>query len=74
MDKATVQGRLGRALRARREAMQVSQERFADSIGMHRAYYSSLERGERNVTIETLARVAKGLQITIAALAKDAAI
>jgi len=74
MDKATVQGRLGRALRARREAMQVSQERFADSIGMHRAYYSSLERGERNVTIETLARVAKGLQMTIAALAKDAAI
>jgi len=54
--------------------MQVSQERFADSIGMHRAYYSSLERGERNVTIETLARVAKGLQMTIAALAKDAAI
>ena len=74
MEKATVQGRLARAVRARREAMQISQESFADSIGMHRAYYSSLERGKRNITIQTLAKVAEGLQITIAALAKEAAI
>jgi transcriptional regulator with XRE-family HTH domain len=74
MEKATIQGRLARAVRARREAMHISQESFADSIGMHRAYYSSLERGQRNITIQTLARVAEGLQITIAALAKEAAI
>jgi len=74
MNKATTQARLARAVRARREAMKMSQETFADSIGMHRAYYSSLERGERNVTIQTLARVAEGLLTTIAALAKDAAI
>jgi transcriptional regulator with XRE-family HTH domain len=54
--------------------MQVSQEGFADLIGMHRAYYSSLERGQRNVTIQTLARVAEGLQVTIATLAKEASI
>jgi len=74
MNKATVQARLARAVRTRREAMNISQETFADSIGMHRAYYSSLERGERNVTIQTLARVAEGLQVSIAVLAKDAAI
>jgi transcriptional regulator with XRE-family HTH domain len=74
MNKATAQARLARAVRARREAMKISQETFADSIGMHRAYYSSLERGERNVTILTLARVAEGLRVTIASLAKDAGI
>lgn len=74
MNKATAQARLAQAVRARREAMKISQEAFADSIGMHRAYYSSLERGERNLTIQTLARVAEGLDVTIASLAKDAAI
>jgi len=74
MNKATVQARLARAVRARREAMNISQESFADSIGMHRAYYSSLERGTRNVTLQTLARIAEGLRVTIATLAKDAAI
>lgn len=74
MNKATVQMRLARAVRTRREAMNISQESFADSIGMHRASYSLLERGLRNVTVQTLARVAEGLQVTIAVLAKDASI
>jgi len=74
MEKATIQWQLAQVVRARREALKISQEAFADSIGMHRAYYSSIERGERNLTVETLARVAKGLRVTIATLAKDAAI
>jgi transcriptional regulator with XRE-family HTH domain len=74
MEKVTVQTRLAGAIRARREAMKISQESFADTIGMHRAYYSTIERGERNLTIHTLARVAEGLRVTIATLAKDAAI
>lgn len=74
MEKTTIQRQLARAIRARREALKISQEAFADSIGMHRAYYSSIERGERNLTVETLARVANGLRVTIVTLAKDAAI
>ena len=74
MEKLTVQKKLAVALRRRREALEFSQERFADSIGMHRAYYSGLERGERNLTIQTLTRVAKGLKTDIATLAKQAGI
>jgi len=74
MEKATIQQRLAQAVRGRREALDISQEAFADSIGMHRAYYGAIERGERNLTIETLARVAVGLNVTIATLAKDAGI
>lgn len=60
MTSALVQ-RLGRALRARREASGMSQEAFADAIGMHRTYYSAIERGEKNMQLDTLARVCQGL-------------
>jgi len=49
----------------------MSQEAFADSIGMHRAYYSAIERGERNLTLRTLWRVAKGLEIRMSELLRD---
>lgn len=74
MEELTITKRLGAALRRRREALEYSQESFADAIGMHRAYYSALERGERNMTIQTLARVTAGLSTDIATLAKLARI
>src|ERR1700677_3921102 len=62
---------LGAAIRKRRMALKVSQEAFADLIGMHRAYYSAIERGERNLTLGTLHRVAKGLGVRMADLMRD---
>lgn len=61
MDEASLQEKLGAAIRERRTALEMTQEAFADSIKMHRAYYSKIERGERNVTLATLWRVAGGL-------------
>ncbi|EIL88766.1 helix-turn-helix domain-containing protein [Rhodanobacter sp. 115] len=72
MDKVTLQTKLGTAVRERRQALEYSQDTFADAIGMHRAYYSAIERGERNVTLATLARVADGLDMPIAALMAQA--
>ncbi len=72
MDKVTLQTKLGTAVRERRQALEYSQDTFADAIGMHRAYYSAIERGERNVTLATLARVAEGLDMPIAALMAEA--
>ncbi len=72
MDEATLRMRLGAAIRERRTAMEFSQESFADSIQMHRAYYSSIERGERNLTLATLWRVAEGLKLSLADLLKSA--
>lgn len=63
MDEATPQEQLGAAIRERRAAMEMSQEAFADSIKMHSAYYSKIERGERNVTPATLWRVARALGV-----------
>lgn len=72
MDKVTLQTKLGTAVRERRQALEYSQDTFADAIGMHRAYYSAIERGERNMTLATLARVAEGLDMRIAELMAEA--
>ena len=74
MDKVTLQTRVGAVIRERREASGVSQDTFADSIGMHRAYYSAIERGERNVTLSTLFRLATGFKTTIAKLMAEASL
>lgn len=72
MGNSAMQKRLGAAIRLAREAAGHSQDSFADAIDMHRAYYSAIERGERNLTLATLARVADGLQLSIADLATAA--
>lgn len=72
MNKVTSQTKLGAAIRQRRLAQDYSQDSFADAIGMHRAYYSSIERGERNLTLTTIGRVAAGLECKIEDLMRDA--
>jgi transcriptional regulator with XRE-family HTH domain len=62
---------LGRAIRARREKMGVSQERFAVQAGVHRTYMSAIERGKVAVSVAVAAQVAKALGVTLSALFKD---
>ena len=56
---------LGKAFRKRREALGFSQESYADEIGMHRTYYSAIERGEKNLQLDTLERICTGLDVLI---------
>jgi transcriptional regulator with XRE-family HTH domain len=49
-----LQKALGRNLRKRREAMGLSQEKFAEHLGFHRTYAGALERGERNISLKSL--------------------
>lgn len=69
---ATLAQRLGKALRARREATGCSQEAFADRINMHRTYYSAIERGEKNLQLDTLQRICHGLGVTLWEVMRDA--
>lgn len=64
--------KLGLAIRRRREKIEVSQEGLAEIIGCHRNYVGYLERGEQNVTIDMLARVAKALGCTVTNLVEEA--
>ena len=55
-------------IRQRRQAIGLSQEALADNCGLHRTYIGAIERGERNLTVNTLARVAEALGCTAADL------
>lgn len=48
-----------------------SQESFADHCGLHRTYMGGIERGERNLTIQTVFTVAKGLDLTLSELLEN---
>jgi transcriptional regulator with XRE-family HTH domain len=58
-----LQRTVGRNLRAYREARGLSQEAFADVVGVHRTYMGGLERGERNITLKSLERIAGRLGV-----------
>lgn len=58
-----LQRTLGANLRAYRQARNLSQEAFADACGLHRTYVGALERGERNLTLRTLERMAELLDV-----------
>lgn len=72
MPSTPLLSKLALTIRRRREALSLSQEAFADLIQMHRTYYSAIERGERNMTLHTLEKVAKGLKARLSDLFTDA--
>jgi transcriptional regulator with XRE-family HTH domain len=54
---------LGENLRAYREAEKLTQEAFAIAIGFHRTYLGGLERGERNLTLKAVEKIAARLDL-----------
>jgi transcriptional regulator with XRE-family HTH domain len=60
-----------RNLRKFRTGKNLSQEGLAELAGLHRTYVSSVERRERNVTLETLERLAAALEVDPVDLLKD---
>lgn len=69
-DKALLRT-FGAAVRQRRQASGLSQEDLAERADLHRTYVGGLERGERNVGLLNVARLAKALGVTVAELVED---
>jgi transcriptional regulator with XRE-family HTH domain len=57
--------RFGRAIRRVREEQQINQEEAAERCGLHRTYYSGVERGIRNVSLVNIERISKGLRVPL---------
>jgi transcriptional regulator with XRE-family HTH domain len=60
--------RFGELVRRLRLERGYSQEEFSFRVGLHQTYVSSVERGERNVTIGTADNIAKALGTTLSAM------
>jgi len=62
---------VGRRIRQEREAQGHSQERLAERAGLDRTYISSCERGRRNISLITLAKIARALDVAPGSLLSD---
>lgn len=58
-----LQRTVGRNLRQHRRALGLSQEAFAELVGVHRTYMGGVERGERNLTLKSLERIAETIGV-----------
>jgi len=65
---------LGKAIRVLRLETGLSQEALADEVGIDRSYMGGIERGEHNVALVNLVKIALALQITAAELLKKASL
>lgn len=54
----------GARIRAYRHAMKLSREALAELADLHPVYIGQLERGEKNMTLRTLAKIATALDVT----------
>ena len=63
--------KMGAALRARREALGISQAEVAGRCGMHATFVAGVERGERNVSYLTLLRIVTALETKIHLVLKN---
>jgi transcriptional regulator with XRE-family HTH domain len=59
---------LGSAMRSARSERGYAQESFAARVGLDRSNYGAIERGESNVSLDTIVKIATGLGITAAEL------
>jgi transcriptional regulator with XRE-family HTH domain len=57
--------RFGRAIRRVREEQEINQEEAAERCGLHRTYYSGVERGVRNLSLVNIERIARGLRMSL---------
>ncbi|HEV2973996.1 MAG TPA: helix-turn-helix transcriptional regulator [Solirubrobacteraceae bacterium] len=55
---------LGKAIRSARESHGYAQEAFARQASMDRSYYGAIERGEFNVSVDTVIKIATALEMT----------
>jgi len=60
--------RFGRAVRQQRQKLGVSQEEFADLCGLDRTYIGGIERGERNLSLVNIEKIARSFKVSLSEL------
>ena len=65
MAEGDLQKKVGRNIRSYQQRRGLSQEAFAGVLGVHRTYMGALERGERNLTLRSLERIAEQMGVEV---------
>jgi transcriptional regulator with XRE-family HTH domain len=63
---------LGEAIRSARRAQGYGQDGFAAHVGLDRSYFGAVERGEFNITLDTLLKITDGLGVRASTLLRRA--
>lgn len=63
--------KIGNRIRELRSRTWLSQEKFAQKIGMDRTYFASVELGKRNISIVNIEKIANGLDVSLSEFFKD---
>ena len=63
---------LSKIIRKRREELGISQTALAEKSGLHRTYINNIERGQKNISIDSLKKIADVLDITVGELLLEA--
>ncbi|MCD8450382.1 helix-turn-helix domain-containing protein [Tenacibaculum dicentrarchi] len=66
-----IKAKLGIKIKSIRLEKKISQEKLAHLSDLDRTYIHSIEKGERNISIVTIEKISKGLNIQISELLKD---
>jgi transcriptional regulator with XRE-family HTH domain len=66
--KSNINDEVGFNIRRIREERGLSQEELATLAGLHRAYIGQIERGEKNIGLKNLEKIAKTLDVDIRVL------
>lgn len=64
-NRESARKRFARNLKQRRLELALSQEQLAEVAGLHRTYIGSVERAERNISIDSMERLASALRVDI---------
>ena len=62
---------LGKRIRTLRQSAGYTQEEFAYKAGLDRSYYGAVERGERNLSVLNLLKIAEALGVDVGVLFED---
>ena len=65
MSEMSIENKVGRRIKELRHIMSISQEELGFRSGVHRTYIASLEVGKRNVSIATLEKIVKALEVSL---------
>lgn len=66
--KKIILTKFGQKVREERKRIKISQEELADRAHVHRTYIGMIERGEKNITLENIEKVARALNLKLSDL------